>query len=103
MGATAPRTLQDRAAGIERQLRSLVRDPAEWDAEHLHLLTRLHDRVDEAQTLAVYACRLNGWTDTQIGQVLGVTQQAVSKRWPPALVGLAAASLRHPGTQPKGT
>jgi DNA-binding NarL/FixJ family response regulator len=61
MTTTATRTLNDRAAGIERMI----------DAE-----------VTDARSKAIYALRECGVTDSQIGAQLHVTQQAVSKRWP---------------------
>lgn len=82
MGATTERSLQDRAGGIRRMIRGLARDPNEWDPDLLDIFTDLQHELSASRDRAVIACRENGATDTDIGRALGITQQAVSKRWP---------------------
>lgn len=82
MGATTQRSLQDRAGGIRRMIRGLSRDTAEWDPDQLAVFTDLQHELSASRDRAVFACRTNGATDAEIGRALGVTQQAVSKRWP---------------------
>lgn len=82
MKAKTPRTLQDRADAIARMIRALSRDPTEWDVDDLRHLDRLEAAITAARSAAVTAVRDHGATDRQIGEALGVSQQAVSKRWP---------------------
>lgn len=82
MAGTGPRTLQDRANGIRRQIRALARTGAEWDPDDLGLLTDLESEVKAARDQVIRALREHGHTDQAIAAALGVTQQAVSKRWP---------------------
>jgi DNA-binding NarL/FixJ family response regulator len=91
MTTTATRTLNDRAAGIERMIRALVRNPEEWDVEDLRLLSAIDAEVTDARSKAIYALRECGVTDSQIGAQLHVTQQAVSKRWPGGRRSIGAA------------
>lgn len=91
MGATTQRALSDRAYGVARQLSALGRDPGEWDVDDLRLIGALEDRVSELRRAVIYGLRDSGFTDKQIGEALGVTQQAVSKRWPGGNVYVGAA------------
>lgn len=76
------RTLTDRMKGVGRQIRALNRDPAEWEPEDLDQLQRLITQANAQFCEAVTSCRDNGATDAEIAEALGVTRQAVSKRWP---------------------
>lgn len=82
MATRTTRTLQDRADAIARMIRALPRDPSEWDPDDLRLLMQIEAAVNTARTLAVLGMREHGVTDTAIAEALGITQQAVSKRWP---------------------
>lgn len=82
MSTTTPRTIYNRSAGVCRQINALARDPAEWDPNDLHLLTCIEAAVATARERIIYGLRDHGATDKQIGEAMGVTQQAVSKRWP---------------------
>lgn len=93
------RTLGDRMSGIRRMIRALANNPAEWEVEDLATLANLEFWIAHVRTLAVHGLRDQGITDGQIGEALGITQQAVSKRWPGGgrYVG-AAGRYRRPST-----
>lgn len=82
MGATTTRTLDDRLGGVIRFARALDNDPTEFEPEHLDRLAELEGIIARVRTHAVYAMREAGYTDGQLASALGVSQQAVSKRWP---------------------
>ena len=82
MTTTTHRTLDDRLGGVARFVRALDRTPDEWEPEHLTQLDHLEQLVREVRSNVVYGMREHGVTDSQIAQALGITQQAVSKRWP---------------------
>lgn len=82
MGKTTQRTLDDRLGGLVRLARALDNDPTEFEPEHLGRLEEIEKIVALVRTHAVYAMREAGYTDSQLAQALGVSQQAVSKRWP---------------------
>jgi DNA-directed RNA polymerase specialized sigma subunit len=63
-------------------IRALSRELNEWDTDHLVVLSTMEVAIDEVRSQVIYGMREQGITDTQIAQALGVTQQAVSKRWP---------------------
>jgi hypothetical protein len=63
-------------------IRALPRNPAEWDPDQLYLLDHLADDIAYARTQAILGMREHGTTDKQIADALGISQQAVSKRWP---------------------
>lgn len=75
-------TLDDKLGCARRFMRALARDPTEWDPEYLPALDDLERLVRDVRTTVVYGMREHGWTDSQIGYALGISQQAVSKRWP---------------------
>lgn len=70
------------AEGIGRLIAALGRRCAAGDPDTVRLLVGLHDSTDAAMTEAVAGWRASGFTDAQIGRELGVTRQAVAKRWP---------------------
>lgn len=82
MRQPSTRTLQDRVDGALRQIKALGRFPAEWEPNDLRQLLRLETVIGEVRKSVVYGMRENGVTDRQIADALGITQQAVSKRWP---------------------
>ncbi len=92
----APRSPEDIAAGVARMIRSLGRKIEGGDPTELTLLIDLKAELDSCLTAAVYTQRDHGHTDGDIGAALGVTRQAVTKRWPGdgRYVG-AAGRYRH--------
>lgn len=54
----------------------------EWEPDDLADFATLHTIWQGVQGQAVRGLRNSGYTDHQIGMALGITQQAVSKRWP---------------------
>lgn len=82
MGHTTHRTLQDRASAVQRMIRALARDTSEWDVEDLKIIGRLQAELIATRQVVVYGLRDHGANDREIGEALGITQQAVSKRWP---------------------
>lgn len=101
MGSTTDRTLQDRAAGITRMIRALARDPGEWEPADLQHIRRMRQELANVETAAIHGMRAGGVTDSQLAQALGVTQQAVSKRWPGGglYVGAAGRYRSNKGQQ----
>jgi hypothetical protein len=75
-------TLDDRLGGVQRFIKVLADDPTEWEPGHLLALARIDGLIDYVRSEAVKGMRESGITDKQIGEALGITQQAVSKRWP---------------------
>jgi FixJ family two-component response regulator len=75
-------TLDDKLGGARRFVTALGKDPSEWDAEYLPKLDELEQLVRDIRATVIYGMREQGTTDKQIAQALGITQQAVSKRWP---------------------
>jgi hypothetical protein len=65
-----------------RQLRSLCRDIGQSDPTDLIYLETIRDHAYVCIDIAVYNLRTHGYNDQQIGEALGITRQAVSKRWP---------------------
>ena len=50
--------------------------------EERYLFMEAEKELHEVQAAAIAAMRASGVTDGQIAKMLGVTRQAVSKRWP---------------------
>jgi hypothetical protein len=82
MGTITQRTVQDRALGIVRQINALSRGLIDWDSDDLVVLSTMEAAISELRGRVIYGLREQGVTDKQIGEVLGMTRQAVSKRWP---------------------
>lgn len=82
MTNTTTRTLADRMGAVSRMIAAMSRDTTEWDVADLPRLDRITGEIAMLRAIAVYGLRDRGFTDGQIGQALGITQQAVSKRWP---------------------
>lgn len=103
MKATATRTLEDRSRGIERMIVALSRNPVEWDPDQLVLLKDLEGAISETRRRAVLGMREHGVSDRQIADALGITQQAVSKRWPGGGRFVGAAGRYRTPTNTPGT
>lgn len=82
MATTTTRTLDDRLGGVRRFIIALGNAPNEFEPRHLMALQHLKDQVDQVAAKAVYGMRESGYTDKEIAEELGVSQQAISKRWP---------------------
>jgi hypothetical protein len=82
MATTTQRTLQDRTGALSRMINALGRDLDEWDPADLRAIKGLEDELALLRTRVVLGLRDRGVSDGRIGDALGVTQQAVSKRWP---------------------
>lgn len=102
MATSTARTVEDRMAGITRQIRALSRSLAEWDPDHMVQLSAMEVAIEEVRRQVVYGLREHGTTDGQIGEVLGITQQAVSKRWPGGGRYVGAAGRYRTPTATKG-
>lgn len=102
MATTTLRTVADRVSALNRMTVSLGRDPSEWEPDDLIRLTYLRSTVDDAIGRAVFALRDGGITDAEIGRALGVSQQAVSKRWPGGGRYVGAAGRYRTKTEERG-
>jgi hypothetical protein len=80
-GPTA-RSDDDIAEAIGRMIAALGRRCAAGDPDTAQLLRYLHRELQEAFDAGVAGWRAAGFSDAQIGRELGVTKQAVQKRWP---------------------
>lgn len=63
-------------------IRALGRRFEVADPDTARYLSLIRDEVQEAEGRAVAGWRRLGFSDSQIGRELGVTKQAVQKRWP---------------------
>jgi hypothetical protein len=54
----------------------------EEDPSSLKHLVAIQSTLDRAWAHAIEGLRQSGEPDREIGEALGVTQQAISKRWP---------------------
>jgi hypothetical protein len=82
-GQRAERVIEDDsyAAGVARLIRTLgVRASA--DVQALRWLAGAVDHARAALAMAVDGCRARGYSDAEIGAALGITRQAVWKRFP---------------------
>lgn len=70
-------------AFVRRAIRGLGRRAGTFpgDADALVLLRDLSLEVEKALDEAVAECHRHGWSYGEIAQRLGVTRQAVQKRW----------------------
>jgi hypothetical protein len=69
-------------AAVRRLIRVVGKRIATEDADDLLLLGELDDELRQAWRVAVQGIRRSGFTDREIGEVLGTTRQAVEQRWP---------------------
>ena len=74
--------LDRRADAARRMITSLGRDGSEWEPLDLLRLKALEAEIAHVRSVAVHGIREAGYTDTEIAAALGVSQQAVTKRWP---------------------
>lgn len=81
---TVTRSTDDVASGLVRQLAAFGRRVGQGDPDELTFLKQLRAELDTALAAAVLGLRAAGFSDGQIGRELGVTGQAVNKRWPRA-------------------
>lgn len=70
------------ADGVGRIILAVGKRIATEDPADLEILLGLDVRLSEAWALAVAGIRRSGFSDAEIGAVLGVTKQAVQQRWP---------------------
>ena len=69
-------------AAVCRLIRSVGHRVAQEDETSLVELQKLEEELRTAWCVAIAGLRAAQVTDGQIGQVLGVTRQAVEQRWP---------------------
>jgi hypothetical protein len=65
-----------------RFIRVVGKRIATEDADDLRLLVQLDKELRQAWVTAIAGVRAAGFTDREIGEVLGTTRQAVEQRWP---------------------
>jgi hypothetical protein len=98
MRARTTKTLHERIKGATRFVYALGNDNGEWELTELTNLQILEATVEHVRSRAVYSLRDAGYSDGQIGEALGVTRQAVSKRWPGGGRYVGAAGRYRTGT-----
>lgn len=76
------RPTEDLASGARRMIRALGPRIANGEAAELAHLVELQSVLAGVLDEAVRGLRHHGITDGEIAAELGVTRQAVSKRWP---------------------
>lgn len=69
-------------AGLARQIKAAGKRVSTEDPEDLRHLQLLQGVLDEAWQGSIAGLRASGYSDGAIGEVLGVTKQAVQQRWP---------------------
>ena len=82
-GQKAERIIEDTdyASGVVRLIRGMG-ERAAADLEALQWLAGAVDYARDALAMAVDGCRARGYSDGEIGAALGITRQAVWKRFP---------------------
>jgi predicted nucleotidyltransferase len=71
------------AGGVCRQIKAVGERVAQEDPEDLLALQQIEQALDRAWSTAVTGLRATGYTDRDIGKVLGgITKQSVAERWP---------------------
>ena len=81
-----PRETEEILRDAQRFVRAMGRKVQ--DPEHLVMLRQgVRQALDEAEAIGAAQLRVNGYTDGEIGKVLGVTRWAVARRWPRARKG----------------
>jgi len=76
------RETPDVAKGVGRIVLAVGKRVATEDPADLRYLALLEQRLNQAWDIAIDGLRTTGYTDGEIGSVLGITKQAVQKRWP---------------------
>lgn len=76
------RSDEDLCMAGARIVTALGRRCAAGDPDTGIYLRMIRDRLDEAFADAVDGWRAAGYSDVQIGRELGVSRQAIQKRWP---------------------
>lgn len=76
------RETPDVVAGACRFIQAIGRRIACEDPDDLAYLVTLDQELRQAWAAAVAGIRQSGFTDREIGQVLGTSRQAVEQRWP---------------------
>lgn len=71
------------ADATARLIRAVGRRLSAEDVADLEQLLVLERALAEAWTDAVNGLRATGFADREIGEMLGITRQAVEQRWPP--------------------
>ena len=79
---SAPRETREVRKAVSRLIRAIGRRVAAEDPEDLRELVTLEQDLAVAWATAIEGQRTTGFSDTQIGVVLGVSKQAVAQRWP---------------------
>jgi hypothetical protein len=69
-------------AGVARIMRAVGKRIATEDPSDLEHLQTLETELAAIWAAAIAGQRASGFSDTEIGEALGVTKQAVQKRWP---------------------
>lgn len=67
-----------------RLIRVIGKRVSTEDPDGLLLLDALEQEVRQAWKIAVEGLRHSGYTDREIGMIIGITRQAVEQRWPRA-------------------
>jgi hypothetical protein len=78
-------------AAVTRLIGAVAKRLAAGDPDGAALLLLLDAELDKAWALAVAGWRGAGFSDSDIGKVLGTTKQAVQQRWPRATTSSTAA------------
>lgn len=76
------RETREMSDGICRQVAALGKHIATEDVDSLRILRALDHAVEQAWAIAIVGLRKTGYSDREIGEMLGVTRQAVQQRWP---------------------
>jgi hypothetical protein len=76
------RETPDVAAATARLIVTVGKRVATEDPEDLRELLTLDQALSDAWLVAVAGLRETGFSDSEIGRVLGITKQAVAQRWP---------------------
>jgi hypothetical protein len=77
-----PASNNDVMEAIERMIRALGRRVAQDDPDTVILLDMIRIALDDAYAAGVAGWRNVGFSDAQIGREMGVSKQAVQRRWP---------------------